>query len=51
MPTILQFKRYANTAVANTTGADGELIIDETNHTVTVHDGITTGGTLSLIHI
>lgn len=45
MPTILQFKRYANTVVANTAGADGELIIDETNHTVTVHDGVTYGGT------
>ena len=44
MSRTLQFKRYANTIVASTTGADGELIIDETNHAVTVHDGATIGG-------
>jgi len=45
MSRTLQFKRYANTQVANTTGANGELIIDSTNHTITVHDGVTVGGT------
>jgi hypothetical protein len=45
MSRTLQFKRYANTIVATTTGADGELIVDETNHTITVHDGVTVGGT------
>jgi hypothetical protein len=44
MSRTLQFKRYANTAVANTTGADGELIIDITNKTITVHNGNTVGG-------
>ena len=47
MPRTLQFKRYANTAVANTTGANGELIIDTTNHIVTIHDGVTKGGWIS----
>jgi len=41
----LQFKRYANTVVANTVGADGELIVDTTNYALTVHDGSTPGGT------
>jgi len=44
MSRTLQFKRYANTDLAIITGADGELIIDETNHYLTIHDGITTGG-------
>ena len=44
MPRTLQLKRYANTVVANTTGASGELIIDSTNLTITVHDGSTIGG-------
>jgi hypothetical protein len=44
MSRTLQFKRYANTVVANTTGANGELIIDSTNDTITVHDGVTQGG-------
>jgi hypothetical protein len=44
MSRTLQFKRYANTAIANTTGANGELIIDTTNKTITVHDGTTVGG-------
>jgi hypothetical protein len=44
MSRTLQFKRYANTAIANTAGANGELIIDTTNKTITVHDGITSGG-------
>lgn len=45
MPRTLQFKRYANTALTALTGSDGELILDKTNHTVTVHDGVTVGGT------
>jgi Chaperone of endosialidase len=40
----LQFRRYANTVVANTIGADGELIIDTTNKVITLHDGIVAGG-------
>jgi hypothetical protein len=44
MSRTLQFKRYANTAVANTTGANGELIIDATNKTLTIHNGVTPGG-------
>jgi len=44
MPRTLQFKRFANTVVANTTGANGEFIIDSTNHTITIHDGVTRGG-------
>jgi len=44
MPKILQFKRYANTVVAGITGANGEIIIDSTNKTITVHDGVTVGG-------
>jgi hypothetical protein len=44
MPRILQFKRYANTVVANTTGANGEIIIDATNKTLTIHNGVTAGG-------
>lgn len=45
MSRTLQFKRYANTAVASTTGANGELIIDLTNQTITVHNGSKVGGT------
>jgi hypothetical protein len=44
MSRTLQLKRYANTVVANTTGATGELIVDLTNKTLTVHDSITPGG-------
>jgi len=40
----LQFRRYANTALANLTGLEGELMVDLTNKTLTVHDGITSGG-------
>ena len=45
MSRTLQFKRYANTTVASTTGANGELIIDLTNQTITVHNGSKIGGT------
>ena len=44
MSRTLQFKRYANTVVANTTGAAGELIIETTNNIVTVHTGTIAGG-------
>jgi hypothetical protein len=44
MARTLQFKRYANTVVANTTGAAGELIVDTTNNILTIHDGVTPGG-------
>ena len=40
----LQFRRYANTAIANTVGLDGELIIDTMDYAITVHDGVTPGG-------
>ena len=45
MSRTLQFKRYGTAALANTTGANGELIIDSTTKSVTVHDGSTSGGT------
>jgi hypothetical protein len=44
MPRTLQFKRYGSATLANTTGANGELIIDTTNNTLTIHDGVTVGG-------
>ena len=44
MPRTLQFKRYGSATLANTTGANGELIIDTTNQTLTIHDGVTPGG-------
>jgi len=44
MSRTLQLKRYANTVVAITTGAAGELIVDLTSKTLTVHDGTTAGG-------
>lgn len=44
MPRTLQFKRYGSTILANTIGANGELIINSTNKTLTVHDGVTVGG-------
>ena len=44
MSRIIQFKRYGTAALANTIGANGELIIDVTNKTITVHDGVTAGG-------
>ncbi len=44
MPRTLQFKRYGSATLANTIGANGELIINSTNKTLTVHDGVTPGG-------
>jgi hypothetical protein len=46
MSRTLQFKRYNNSTLQNITGANGELIIDSTNQTITVHDGVTPGGHL-----
>jgi hypothetical protein len=45
MSRTLLFKRTSNTALVNIVGANGELIIDTTNRTLTVHDGVTPGGT------
>ena len=44
MSRTLQFKRYPASVVANTTGANGELIIDTTNYNLSIHDGVTRGG-------
>jgi hypothetical protein len=44
MPRTLQFKRYGTLRLANTAGANGELIVDSTTKTLTVHDGTTLGG-------
>jgi hypothetical protein len=44
MSRTLQFRRLGTATLANTTGANGELIINSTNKTLTVHDGTTPGG-------
>jgi len=44
MSRIIQFKRYGTAALANTIGANGELIIDVTTRSITIHDGVTAGG-------
>lgn len=44
MSRTLQFKRYTKSVLANTIGADGELIIDTNNYTITVHNANTAGG-------
>jgi hypothetical protein len=44
MARTLQFKRYSAATLASTTGANGEIIIDSTNQTLTIHDGVTPGG-------
>jgi len=44
MAKTLQLRRYPFTTVANTIGANGEIIVDTTYNIVTVHDGITPGG-------
>lgn len=41
----LQFKGYDSATVATMTGAAREIIIDTTEDTITVHDGVTVGGT------
>ena len=44
MPYTLQFKRYSTVTLGTITGANGELIVDSTKDTITVHDGATVGG-------
>jgi hypothetical protein len=44
MPRTLQFKRYNTASLSSIRGANGEIIIDTTTKTVTVHDGVTFGG-------
>jgi hypothetical protein len=44
MSRIIQFKRYGAAVIANTVGANGEIIFDLTNRVITVHDGVTPGG-------
>jgi hypothetical protein len=44
MAKTLQFKRYTTSVVANTIGANGELIVDSNTNTITVHDGVKSGG-------
>jgi hypothetical protein len=44
MSRTLQFKRYGTPQLEGIRGANGEIIIDNTTHTVTVHDGVTYGG-------
>ena len=44
MARTLQFRRYANNIISSTTGLDGEIIIDKSDYSITVHDGITPGG-------
>ncbi len=44
MSRTIQFRRLGSATLANTTGANGELIINNTNKTLTVHDGALPGG-------
>jgi len=44
MAKTLQLRRYPTSTLTNITGANGEIIIDTTLKTVTVHDGSTVGG-------
>jgi hypothetical protein len=44
MAKTLQLRRYPTATLTNITGANGEIIIDTTLKTVTVHDGSTVGG-------
>jgi hypothetical protein len=44
MAKTLQLRRYPTSTLTNITGANGEIIIDTTLKTVTVHDGFTVGG-------
>ena len=48
MSRIIQFKRFGAAALANTIGANGEIIFDITNKALTVHDGVTAGGFAAL---
>jgi hypothetical protein len=44
MAKTLQFRRYPTATITTTTGAAGELIVNSSNNSVTVHDGATAGG-------
>jgi hypothetical protein len=44
MAKTLQFRRLSTAALANTVGANGELIVDSSNGTISVHNGTTSGG-------
>jgi len=44
MPIQVQFRRANTTAVAAYTGANGEMIINTDDHSLTIHDGSTAGG-------
>jgi hypothetical protein len=44
MAKTLQFRRLSTAALANTVGANGELIVDSSNGTLSVHNGVTSGG-------
>ena len=44
MPTCVQFRRGATAIVEAFVGADGEIAIDSTKHTIRVYDGSTAGG-------
>lgn len=44
MSRTLQFRRLGTGTLANTVGANGELIINSTARTLTIHDGVTPGG-------
>jgi hypothetical protein len=44
MAKTLQFRRLSTAALANTVGANGELIVDSSNGTISVHNGTTLGG-------
>jgi hypothetical protein len=45
MPSVLQFRRTTTAGLASITGQAGELLVDTTKKTITVHDGTTAGGT------
>jgi hypothetical protein len=51
MSRIIQFKRFSAAAIANTIGANGEIIFDITNKGLTVHDGVTAGGFAGLTDV
>ena len=44
MPTCVQFRRGTTAVVTAFIGADGEIAIDSTKHTIRVYDGSTAGG-------
>ena len=45
MPSVLQFRRLTTSELSSTVGQEGELFVDTTKKTITVHDGVTSGGT------